>query len=53
MELLNDQGPVSAPNIFILGIYIVLVDSEVICKQKELLVETLRGDPGAKIEYMV
>ena len=30
MELLNDQGPVLAPNIFILGIYIVLVDSEVI-----------------------
>ena len=53
IELLNDQGPVPAPNIFILGIYIVLGDSEVICKQKELFVETMRGDPGAKIEYMV
>ena len=53
IELLNDKGPVSAPNIFILGTYIELVDSEVIGKQKELLVDTVRGVPGAKIEYMV
>ena len=33
--------------------HIELVDSEVIGKQKELLVDTVRGDPGAKIEYMV
>ena len=42
-----------APKIFILGTYIELVDSEVIGKQKELLVDTVRGVPGAKIEYMV
>ena len=35
------------------GTYIELVDSEVIGKQKELLVDTVRGDPGAKIEYTV
>ena len=53
MELLNDQGSVPAPNIFILGVYIVLVDREVIGKKKELLVDIERGVPGAKIEYMV
>ena len=41
-----------APNIFILGTYIELVDSEVIGKHKELLVETVRGVPRAKIKYM-
>ena len=66
MELLNDQGPVPAPNnhvivmlmyyrqeivvIFILGTYMELVDREVIGKQKELLVETVQGVLGAKIE---
>ena len=30
-----------------------VVDREVIDKQKELLVDTVRGVPGAKIEYMV
>ena len=30
-----------------------LVDREVIDKQKELLVDTVRGVPGTKIEYMV
>ena len=42
MELLNDQDT-----------YMELVDREVIGKQKELLVDTVRGVPGAKIEYMV
>ena len=42
-----------APKIFILGTYKELVDSEVIGKQKELLVDTVRGVPGANIEYMV
>ena len=41
MELLNDHGPVPAPNIFILGTYIELVDSKVIGKQKRLLVDTV------------
>ena len=66
MELLNDQGSVPAPNtheifvlmyfrkenevIFILGTYMELVDREVIGKQMELLVETVRGVPGANIE---
>ena len=49
----NDHGPVPAPNIFILGTYIELVDSKVIGKQKRLLVDTVRGISGAKTEYMV
>ena len=49
IELLNDKGPVPAPNIFILGTYIELVDSEMIVNQKELLVYTVRGVPGAKV----
>ena len=40
-------------NIFVLGTYIELVDSEMIGNQKELLVDTVRGFPGAKVEYMV
>ena len=42
MELLNDQDT-----------YMELVDREVIDKQKELLVDTVRGVLGAKIEYIV
>ena len=49
MELLN----VPVNNIFVLGTYIELVDSEMIGNQKELLVDTVRGVPGAKVEYMV
>ena len=49
---MNDQGPAPNPNIFILGTYIELVDSEVIGKHKELLVETVRGVPRVKIKYM-
>ena len=41
MELLNDQDT-----------YMELVDREVIGKQKELLVNTVRGVLGAKIEYI-
>ena len=42
MTLLNDQGPVQAPNILIRGTYIELVvDSELIGNQKELLVDTV------------
>ena len=41
MDLLNDQGT-----------YVELVDREVIGKQKELLVDTVRGVLGAKIEYI-
>ena len=42
-----------APNIFFLCAYIELVDSEVIGKQNELLVDTVREVSGAMIEYMV
>ena len=38
--------------IFILCTYMELVDREVIGKQKELLVDIVRGVLGAKIEYM-
>ena len=41
MDLLNDQGT-----------YVELVDREVIGKQKELLVDTVQGVLGAKIEYV-
>ena len=41
MKMLNDQGPVQAPNIPIRVTYIELVDSELIGKQKELLVDTV------------
>ena len=35
-----------------LGTYMELVDSKVIGKQKELLVDTVRGVLGAKIVYI-
>ena len=38
--------------IFVLGSYMELVDREVIGKQKDLLVDTVRGALGAKIKYM-
>ena len=41
MDLLNDQVT-----------YMDLVDREVIGKQKELLLDTVRGVLGAKIEYI-
>ena len=49
MTLLNDQGPVQAPNILIRGTYIELVvDSELIGNQKELLVDTVWEVPGSR-----
>ena len=36
--------------LFLLGNYIQLVDKEVVAKQKELLVDTLRGVLEAKLE---
>ena len=42
MELLNDQDT-----------YMELVDREVIGKQKELLVNTVRGVLGVKIEHII
>ena len=48
MKLLNDKGPVQAPNILIRGTYIELVDSELIGKQKELLVDTVWEVPGSR-----
>ena len=41
MELLNDKDT-----------YMDLVDRDVIGEQKELLVDTVRGVLGAKIEYI-
>ena len=47
-DLFLDENEVTV----ILGTHMELVDREVIDKQKELLVDTVRGVLGAKIEYI-